>query len=423
PLDFGDVYAGESKQVTLRVTNAGTAPLKVLSVEPLPGTTAAPDLTFDLQPFRADIPGGGSAEVAFSFTPRDMLTLSGGLKFTFDPLQGGEQEVAFKGRGVKGIPALCLRFDGAGTEQCSAVSAAGAFEAVTVNFGPLCDASAYPVGTDGGCTAENSMRAAQVYVKNAGNTPVKYTVKYTPYANANADVCDAGTPALPDFQFSNAPGAVTYEWTAPQVQLPEVASAVPPWESAPVTLTYRPTARCVAEGADQARVMLVRQGEPPLLAAGRVPQTVTAFIQGASALPNLQPAGSSCGAPGAAQSIPCELDFYGVINQGSWPATLEEVSFYEEAGDGGLVPCSASSPPGSPCHRFEWADGGTPQLPVVLGPASGAPPVGTKVKLGRLVFGAQGNVVNDQLYRVYAVTRTNDPFRPLVQAKVEGVGQ
>ena len=56
-------------------------------------------------------------------------------------------------------------------------------------------------------------------------------------------------------------------------------------------------------------------------------------------------------------------------------------------------------------------------------PAAGTPPVGTKVKLGRIVFGAQpGNVVPNQLYRVYAVTRSNDPFRPLVQSKVEGVG-
>jgi hypothetical protein len=421
PLDFGDVFAGESKQVTLKVTNAGSAALKVLSVEPLPGTTGAPHLAYDLQPFRADIPAGASAEVAFTFTPKAMLALAGGLKFTFDPLQGGEQEVAFAGRGIQGIPALCFRFDGAGTEQCTAITAAQQFESVTVNFGPLCDSSAYPVGTDGGCTAENSARAAQVYVKNAGNTPVKYTVKYTAFANANPDPCDAGTPALPDFQFSNAPDAVTYEWTAPQVQLPEVATATPPWESAPVTLTYRPTARCVAEGADQARVMLMRQGDGAQ-AGVRLPQTVTAFVQGASALPNLQPAASSCGAVGAAQSVPCEMDFYGVINQGSWPASLEEVAFYEEV-DGGLVPCTAGSPAGSPCHRFSWADGGTPQLPVVLGPAAGTPPVGTRVKLGRIVFGAQpGDVVPNQLYRVYAVTRSDDPFRPEVQSKVEGVG-
>ena len=421
PLDFGDVFAGEGKQVTLKVTNAGSAALKVLSVEPLPGTTAAPDLSFDLQPFRADIPAGASAEVTFTFTPKDMLTLAGGLKFTFDPLQGGEQEVPFTGRGIKGIPALCFRFDGTGTEQCTAINAAQQFEAVTLNFGALCDASAYPVGTDGGCTAENSARAGQLYVKNAGNTPVKYTVKYTAFANANADPCDGGTPALPDFQFSNAPDAVSYEWTAPQVQLPEAATATPPWESAPVTLTYRPTARCVAEGADQARVMLMRQGDGQQ-AGVRLPQTVTAFIQGASALPNLQPAASSCGAMGAAQSVPCEMDFYGVINQGSWPATLEQVDFYEEL-DGGMVPCSAASPADSACHRFSWADGGTPQLPVVLAPAAGTPPVGTRVKLGRIVFGAQANVQPNTPYRVYAVTRSNDPFRPEVQSRVEGVGQ
>lgn len=419
PLDFGDVYAGESKQVTLRVTNAGSAALKVLSAEPLPGTTGAPHLAYDLAPFRADIPAGGSAEAVFQFTPKEMLTLSGGLKFTFDPLQGGVQEVAFTGRGVKGIPVLCFRFDGAGTEQCTALSAGNLFEAVTVNFGALCDASAYPLGTDGGCTAENSARTAQLYVRNAGNTPVKYTVEYTAFANANADPCDAGTPAPPDFHFSNAPDATSAKWTTAQVQLPEVASAVPPWESAPLTVTYQPTARCLAEGADQARVLLQRQGDP----VARLPQTVTAFVQGNSALPNLQPAASSCGAVGAAQSVPCEMDFYGVINQGSWPARLEEVAFYEEAVDGGLVPCSVASAAGSPCHQFAWADGGTPQLPVELAPAAGTPPVGTKVKLGRIVFGPSGSVTPNQLYRVYAVTRTNDPFRPLVQSKVEGVGQ
>jgi hypothetical protein len=419
PLDFGDVYAGESRTVTLKVTNAGSATLKVLSVEPVVGTPSAQVLVYDLAPLRSDIPAGQSAEATFTFSPAEMMTLSGGLVFTFDTLQGGEQVVPFQGRGVKGIPAVCFRFEGQGTESCTAVSSGQLFEAVTVNFGALCDASAYPVGTDGGCTQETSARTAQVYVKNAGNTPVQYELKYVAYANANADPCDAGTPAAPDFLFSNAPNATAYSWTEPQVQLPSLATATPPWESMPVALTYRPTARCVAEGADQARVELTRKGDP----ASRFPQKLTAFVQGASALPNLQPALGACGAVGSPQSVPCTIDFFGVINQGSWPARLESVELHEELTDGGLSPCSAAADPDSACHRFAWADGGTPQLPFELGAAVAG--VGTKQRLGQVVFGPAGGgaVTAGTLYRVVAVTRTNDPFRPEVQSRIEGVGQ
>jgi hypothetical protein len=51
--------------------------------------------------------------------------------------------------------------------------------------------------------------------------------------------------------------------------------------------------------------------------------------------------------------------------------------------------------------------------------------VGTKQKLGQVVFGPAGGsaVTPGTLYRVVAVTRTNDPFRPEVQSRIEGVGQ
>lgn len=431
PIAFGDVYAKESKQVVVKLTNSGTNDLQVQDVAFTPGTTAT--ITGDLTPLKTSLPAGASAQTTLTFAPQDVSDVTGGLRFTLPPLQGGQLDVPVTGRGIRAIPQLCFRYTGAGTEQCTEMNVPNppGIASMSIQLGSYCDNFISPRGTDGGCTAQNGERTGEIYLRNSGNVPVSFSGTWR--QNANVKTCGDAGVSPPDFTFSNAPDAGAIQFNTATSALPGNVNDPRPWESAPVVVKYAPTSRCLDEAADLASIQLARQGEP--LGTNRTPTAIILLLSGSSALPNAQPSDVSVTATRV--QLPRALPFVGVINPGSAPVTLNSVELMEElldagAGDGPnggvLVSCSGA-PATSQCARFAWAPGGNPNTnaPITL-PASDG---GSTPAIGTLLFGPDGgysadggvdcvfSVCPNFQYTIYGVTQTSDPYHPRVVAKIK----
>ena len=223
--------------------------------------------------------------------------------------------------------------------------------------------------------------------------------------------------------------------------LPLMESAPRPWESMPVTVTYRPTSYCRAEGADQAQVLWTRQ-DPATTMPVRTPGTLFATLTGGSLLPSAQPKTVTIGQPGQpasvplASAIPVEL----VSNEGIAPLTLNSVELWEElpaylpdggtydggGPEGGILQiCTASSTNNefSDCSRFRWAPGQAPSnlLPITLdGGASMTMP--SQAVVGRMFVGClpDGGAcpLAETRYKIVAVVNTSDPYAPRVNVPI-----
>lgn len=422
PVDFGDVYAGESKQLTVKLTNAGTNDLSPLDVQFSPGT--APQFSGDLAPLKASLKAGASAQTTVTLAPPDLGSFNGAIRFTFDALQGGVVDVPLTGRGIRAMPQLCFQFTGGGEVCTDPDAGSGPGSAINIPFGALCDNVLFPPGSDGGCTAQNGERSGTLVVKNGGNVPFKFSADYAQNAAGNKNPCDAGTTPIPDFQFSNAPDAGVAKFSAPTSQLPGAVTDPRPWQTAPITITYRATSRCPGDSADQANVILTRQGEP----ATHQPTLLLATFSGSSALPDAQP--SSVSTNPSANQLPVSIPFVGTINRGTASMDVNAVALYEELLDAGagsgpnggvLVACGPTPPVTSECSGFAWStDGGDPNLRT---PITVLPDDGGSNPIGALVFGPNGAdcataVCPNRTYKVYALIDTSDPYHARVIATV-----
>lgn len=420
PVDFGDVYVGESKMVTLTIHNGGSNELTVLGAEFISGTPAA--VTGDLAPLSMNIPGGGDAQTTLTFQPTAMMNaIPGGVRLELDPNQGGELVIPFSGRGVQAIPRICFKFEDSPMETCTAANAgSGVGTNLNIDFPPLCDRSVSPpdAGTTavicGGAPYEKSGR---FYVRNEGNVPVKYSLKYIA---ATSKSCDGGTPEVPDFHFSNQPdGGVV--WNEPTTQLPAMPMDPMPWETGGVTVTYAPTAGCIDEAADQARIEWTRQGDT------RQPILLFAFLSGQSKLPQAVDHGLT-----VTGGTPSTLPFYGADNRGNAAFQITSATLYEvvtgipggacQGPDAGIFqPCPPNPTALSECAQFAWADGGNPNLtaPHTVPPADGG--IANTVQIGAVVFGpnASNPPQFNQNYCVFSVVETTDPFQPQVVSKIQ----
>ena len=428
PLDFGDVYQGESKTLTLTVHNEGSNQLEVVRAEFLPDTPA--DVTGDLASISQNVPAGGSTQTEITFKPTQRFdAIPGGIRLTLHPLQGSDLVIPFTGRGTRSMPQLCWQFDGQGTATCTAVAAAlGSPDSnLPVKFPALCDRSLYPA--DGGtnpCGDTPYEMSGQLYVRNEGNVPIKYSLNYA--AAVPSAGCDGGTITDPDFRFSNAPSPNTISWPEQTVTLP------PGMESAPVTLTYRPTAGCASEASDGARVLWMRQGD--LAEQKRHPSTLGAFFSGQSRLPHAVPSDVTFNLQGDEVTIPHVQAFTGVMNKGIADFQVTKVTLYEAidpnatdrtcAGpDAGIFQACVPNPvAASDCYYFGWADGGHPNAtaPHTI-PFSTDGGTATAV-IGQLAFSPafepDGGAPLPVLGRcVYAVIETTDPFHRKVISEIK----
>lgn len=424
-LDFGEVYVGEAKALTVSLTNAGSNDLPVQDARLTAQVPAA--VTGDLTPLKKTFAAGDSAQASLLFRPTALPTpVTGALEIVLGG-QYGTRTVPLKGQAVQALPRLCFKWDDSPLERCTDQVTTSLYESA----GALCDARVYPPdggtppcrGVDGGVVGY--ARGGRLYFRNDGNTPLWYALRYQSQQSA---VCDAGSTI--DLEFSNAPrlpdGGLQAIWTEPKVKVPAALTDPRPWETAPVTLTYRARSACPGDTADQAFVTWNRQDEPA--GTNRLPQSLTFIVNGTSLLPKGVNADNRCTASGSVGT--CDMPFVGVASAGTAPLRVTRVTLWqgEPLADGGFsaVPFEQCGPTsGGNCPMFDFAPGQDPNrlLPLTL-PGVADPSTPASQTLGTLTFGDGGTApLANVLYTVYAVIDTDDPYSPQVISTFRGQRQ
>lgn len=405
-LDFGEVYLGESRSLDLTVSNAGSNTLELTAATQAPASV--PGLTGDLTPLVTTLAPGASARASLRYAPTAIGDLTAAITITpgggLDPLR-----VTVRGKAIEAVPRLCFRFDETPMESCTDRT----MTSLQVPFGALCDNRLFPpdagracVTLDGGTAL--SARSGRLYVRNEGNTPVSYALNVNVLAGGR---CDGGTGI--DFAFSNSPAADAGRFSTPSTQLPAQVTDPKPWESTPVTVTYRPTSQCRDDGADQVQLFWLRQGEP--VGTSRMPQSFTAVLTGQSLLPRGVPFDLNIMLGG--QVTNATQPYQGLSNIGDAPLTIRSATFWqgELFIDGGIgaVPfeeCSGDPFQAGACPFFKW--GVAPTLPTTLaGTPNPMMPVNRAV--GQIFFGQQDGGPAPQagvVFRAFAVFETDDPY-------------
>lgn len=417
PVDFGDVYVMENKQVMLTVTNTGGNALPVTSAK-LTGSPAG--VTGDFTALtNAMVPAGGSVSVPLTFAPTVTGDVTGGVEIDVDPMYGTNLSVPLKGRGTQALPQMCFKFDDTGMENCTDQTVT----TLNLSFGSLCDNNLFT------CAPMTGERSGTLYFKNVGNVPVKYSAQYRPYPYAAAR-CDGGFAPHSDFTFANVPspdGGAPMPFDMATSSLPMMATDPMPWQTTPIAVSYRATSRCTGEGADQATVVWTRQ-DP--LGSTHMPQTLLLTLTGGSLLPAAKPKPVNIGQANAPAAIPftTPISVELVTNEGQAPLTLTAVDLYEEVGcaladggmsDGGCMSSCATAGMNSPCKGFIWADGGVPSqlLPVTLDGGANAGTPSQKV-IGKLFVGCAADDGSCPTMithlKVFAVVSTSDPYASTV---------
>jgi hypothetical protein len=402
-LDFGEVYLTERKTLTVSLTNTGSNDLDVQGAA-LVGAPAS--VTFDATPLVKRLKAGESASTTVTFAPTAPDMLVGALELTF-PAALGKTSVPLRGLGIQAVPRLCWKFDDSAFEQCTDATTTS----LGVSMGSLCDARWYPPDAgercpspDGGSVAY--ARAGTLYVRNEGNTPVTYSVRYESQVGPK---CDGGSTV--DFEFSNNDAGLT-TWMQGNTRLPQ-------GESAPIAITYRARSACREDAADQARVLWTRQGEPA--GSNRPPSSFFLSLTGGSLLPRGVPQDITMSG-----TLPLKEGFFGVGSAGEAPLRVTDISLYQAAflADGGrsagpdLANGLCDPLAQFDCRLFSWDDGGVPALPRTLAGTSNTS-VPVKALLGRIVFGAGSTTLTPGVeYTVFAVITTSDPYSPQVVSRV-----
>jgi hypothetical protein len=407
-LDFGSVFQGDTKTLTISLINTGSNDLPVTSAT-LMGLPAS--VTGALTPLTQPVPAGGTTTAMVTFAPTALDTLNGSLVIVLGGTLG-TLTVPVTGLGVSAVPRLCFKFNDSAMEQCTVMG----MDFLGVNTGSLCDARIYPpdggpspcVSPDGGSAPYS--RSGIMYVRNEGNTGVSYTMSFASQAGPK---CDAGSSV--DFEFGNAPDSGVTTWNVATTTLPMMVTDPKPWETAPVAITYRARSACREDAADQAHVIWTRQ-EPAGVV--RLPGSLILNLSGQSQLPKGVPQDVVFNMV----SVPVTTPFVGIANTGDAPLHVTAVDLHPALLDGGAgyesATCASSSVGGCPFFTFA----APLALPTTLPGTLGAP---SSVTLGTLVFGAAGGPapVRGTPYTVYAVMTTNDPYSPAVAAKLKATAQ
>jgi len=411
-LAFGDVYLREPKTLMLTLTNAGGNALKVMGAS-VQGSS--PDVTGDFTTLTdATIASGESKTVTVTFNPMTAGPIGGNVVIAVDPMFGTNVTVPITGRGTEALPRLCFKFDDEPMERCTDQITTS----LDLQFGALCDNVIYATGPNA-CTPQNGQRSGQLYFRNEGNVPLRFSARYSPFGTTGPR-CDGGSPHA-DFVFSNVPvpdGGVPNDFDMATISLPTNEMVAKPWETTPIRVTYRATSRCPIETAEQASVLWTRQGDM------RSPGSLYATFRGASLLPSAKAKTLNLGQQGTPANVPLttpvavEL----IVNQGTAPLTITAVDMWEELpfclADGGscLQQCNPASPVfgDSDCSRFQWVNG--PNLPANVDGGGG------QTTLGRLNIGCHADGGSCPLattrYSVTMRVSTSDPYAPIVDVPI-----
>ncbi len=410
-LDFGEVYVGEMKELSFALTNSGSNELPVTSATLL---MADPGLTADLTPLVKTLAGGETVTVTVRFAPTQQVVLMGSLELVL-PNGVGNKSIPLVGKGIQAVPKLCFKFDDSAFEQCTDGTAGMNLD---VRFGALCDRRAYPI--DGGlpCELDGGLvayeRSGKMYVRNEGNTPVSYSLNITA---GQPSRCDGG--ATIDFAWGNAPaqadGGAPATFMIATTRLPMAVADPKPWETAPVSVVYRPRSACRGgDDSDLSTLIWTRQAEP--VGTLRRPNSMLATLTGTSVLSEPVP-----NAVTFTGNSPTPQDVTLVSNTGDGPVRLLAAELWQSE-DGGMTPtvrCSAVS--AGPCTHYAWLNG--PNLPQLL-EGTNVPGARINKVIGRLAYGELNDAgmyqVPSQEQRVWVVVDTSDPYTPKVAVPIVG---
>lgn len=411
-FEFGEVYVNESKSITFTLTNSGSNELPVMAAAL---TMADPSVTGDLTPLQKTLAGGETATITLTFAPTQPVLLMGELTLTL-PDGVGDQHILLHGSGIQARPQLCFRFDDTQAVSCTDGVSPPSLE---VRMGAWCDSNVYP--EDGGihCELDGGLvpyeRTGAFFVRNAGNTPVSYTLSINAGTAAR---CDGG--ASIDFLYANAPltadGGTQPSWMVSTTKLPMVVSDPMPWETTPVPVVYRPRSICrTGDASDLSTILWARQGEP--LGTTRLPNSLVATLSGTSRLSNPQPnMVTFTGNRPAPQVVTL------VSNTGDGPVDVLSAELWQSS-DGGSVPdepCATAV--SGPCTHYAWTV--PPALPVRLGPATMAgervtQPIGT-LAYGTFDADAGEYIAPSTEQKVLVKVGTSDPYTPVVVVPIAG---
>lgn len=412
PIDFGEVYVGENKKVTVTLVNQGSSALEV-SAATLTGAVAG--VSGDLTKLAATVAPGMSVASELTFAPTAPTDADGNLELAVGAGAGGTVKVPVKGHATQSLPRVCFKRDGTGTETCTDMTSVS----LMLDLGSVCDSKVSTGCGDAGITGT-------LYLRNEGNTPVTFSSVWTPHPYAAAR-CDGGS-AVSDYTFSNAPtladGGHPWSYPASTAKVPMNVADPKPWETMAVNVSYRATSRCLADTSDDARVLFTRQGEP----ATHTPTSLLVSFSAKSLLPQAKGVPATYSSTGAA-ALPFAKPFE-IENQGDAPFDVTRVELWQEfAHDGGF---DAGGPTGGfffacqsddvgPCAKFRWqGDAGDPnRLP------SQTVAKKSTFTLGTLVFGPEGLGCFDAgaacpgtNYVLYGVSTTTDPYATTVISRI-----
>lgn len=411
-IDFGEVYVGEMKEITLTLTNSGSNELPVTSA--MLSAAVDPSVAGDLTPWVKTLMGGESAMVTVRFQPTAQVALMGELELVL-PAGVGNKTIPIRGSGIQALPKLCFKFDDTTMEQCTDGSSGMSLD---VRFGSFCDSRVYPI--DGGLPCELDggavpyERTGQMFVRNDGNFPVSYSMSISA---GQPSRCDGG--ASIDFRYAGAPlsadGGTQATWMVPTFKLPNSVNDPRDWRTAPVAITYR--ARSICRGGDDtdlSTIIWTRQGEP--LGTMRRPNTMLATLTGNSLLADPVPFPVSF-----MGNSPAPQDVSLVTNTGDGPVRLLTAELWQST-DGGMTPgARCSDVDAGPCTHFAWVEG--PTLPVLL-EGTNIPGGRISKKVGRISYGTLNDagmyVPPSQEQRVFAIVGTSDPYSPTVTVPIVG---
>lgn len=411
-LDFGEVYVGEMKELTLSLTNSGSNELPVTSARF--SAAVDPSVTCNLMPWLKTLAGGETVMVTVRFMPTAAVLLGGELQLVL-PAGVGNKTIPIRGSAIQALPRLCFKFDDSTTESCTD----GTGMSLDVPFGSLCDGRVYPV--DGGLNCELDggpvayERTGQMFVRNDGNTPVSYAMTISA---GQPSRCDGG--ASIDYRYANAPlpadGGTQATFTLPTFKLPNSVNDPRDWKTAPVSVTYRPRSICRGDATDLSTIIWSRQGEPNNTM--RRPSTMLATLTGSSLLSDPVPfpvtfTGSS----------PAPQDVSLVTNTGNGPMRLLTAELWQSADGGNTPSVRCANVDAGPCVYFAWGQG--PTLPVLL-EGTNLPGGRISKKVGTISFGTlDGGMYYppSQEQRVFAIVETTDPYSPTVTVPIIGRSQ
>jgi hypothetical protein len=410
-IDFGEVYVGEKKEITLTLTNSGSNELPVTSA--MFTSTLDPSVTSTLTPLVKTLAGGESVMVVVKFEPTAQVALMGNLELVF-PAGVGNKTIPIRGSAIQALPKLCFKFDDSTTESCTDGTTGMSLD---VRFGSLCDERVYPVDgglpceLDGGAVAYE--RSGTMFIRNDGNTPVSYSMSITA---GQPSRCDGG--ASIDFRYANAPltadGGSQATWMVPTFRLPNSVNDPRDWKTAPVAVTYRARSACKGgDATDLSTIVWTRQGEPAN--SMRRPNSMLATLTGNSILADPVPFPVTF-----TGNAPMPQDVSLVTNTGNGPVRLLNAALWQSA-DGGNTPgVRCSDVDAGPCTHFAWTEG--PTLPVLL-EGTNVPGGRISKKVGQISYGTlDGGVYYppSQEQKVFAIVETTDPYTPTVTVPITG---